>query len=352
MGSRFKSEGVHEIPASFSRGAGIFLLWQSIQVTEQTTFAKMTGEQQVESLIPWAQAVLGAYGLTGAKIESINHEFNSTFKVTSQAGERFALRVNVNSTKSIDNLRAEIFWMSKITQVKTPTPVARQDGEYISSAWHDASARDLNAVLFTWLEGEEVGDEPTDEQLFAAGAAMAKLHQNSKSLSFEGRANLPRLDGVLGGADDHLLDDKSNLSDTERELVKRAFKRIAEVVHAQFAHHTPQPIHADMHGWNLMWHDGELAVFDFDDAGIGTPLQDLATSLYYLDTPEQDAAWLKGYESVAPLPEFSADDIVALRMQRRLILLNYLHESTTPEHREMVGEYSIETMRRLTEWLQ
>ena len=157
---------------------------------------------------------------------------------------------------------------------------------------------------------------------------------------------------MLWGADDHLLSTESDLTVEDRFLVEKAYARIDEVIRAQFANQAPLPIHADLHGWNLMWHDGELSVFDFDDAGIGTPLQDLATSLYYLDTPEQDAAWLKGYESVAPLPEFSADDIMTLRMQRRLILLNYIHESTTPEHREMVPSYTAETMRRLVEWLQ
>jgi Ser/Thr protein kinase RdoA (MazF antagonist) len=96
-----------------------------------------------------------------------------------------------------------------------------------------------------------------------------------------------------------------------------------------------------------MWHEGEIAVFDFDDSGMGLPIQDLMTALYYLDTPEQDAAMLAGYASVAPVPQHTPEQRQLLMLQRRLLLLNYLYETSNPEHAEMVPEYHAETFRRL-----
>ncbi len=352
MGSRFKSEGVHEIPVSFSRGAGIFLLWQSIQVTESTAFENLTNEAQIESLTSCVQGILSQFDLDVAGFESINHGFNSTFKVTTVGGDRFALRVNVNSTKTLENLHAEVQWVQSIRDVLVPAPIANSSGEFITFAHHDASGRTLPAVLFSWLEGEEVGDEPTPDQLFATGAAMAKLHLGSKGFKFEPGASLPLIDSVLWGATDYLCGQAGALSQADREQMKIAYELIQEVVDRQLAENEPQPIHADMHSWNLMWHNGALAVFDFDDAMMGTPLMDLATAIYYLDTEEQNQSLLDGYRSVTPLMTFSKRDLDILRVQRRVVLLNYLFETSNPEHQAIIPDYQAETMRRVKALVQ
>jgi Ser/Thr protein kinase RdoA (MazF antagonist) len=93
-------------------------------------------------------------------------------------------------------------------------------------------------------------------------------------------------------------------------------------------------------------------VLDFDDSGIGLPVQDLATAIYYLDTPEQDAALRAGYSSVATLPEMSERDLEVFLMQRRIILLNYLYETTNEEHRAMIPDYLVESLRRINIFLR
>ena len=108
-----------------------------------------------------------------------------------------------------------------------------------------------------------------------------------------------------------------------------------------------QPIHADLHPWNPMWHEGEIALFDFDDSGFGLPIQDIATAIYYLDTKEQDAAFIAGYESVARLPAYSEKQMGLLLLQRRILLLNYLYETSNPEHAELIPEYQAETFKRI-----
>jgi Ser/Thr protein kinase RdoA (MazF antagonist) len=106
-----------------------------------------------------------------------------------------------------------------------------------------------------------------------------------------------------------------------------------------------------MHGWNLMWHEGQLSVFDFDDCGYGVEAQDLAVTLYYLDSPEQEEAILNGYKSVRPLPNFSKNAMKALLMQRRLLLLNYLFETKNQEHKEMLPAYLEKSLERASTFL-
>jgi Ser/Thr protein kinase RdoA (MazF antagonist) len=253
----------------------------------------------------------------------------------------------VNSSRSPENLNAEIFWITSINSVTVPKPVLNRESSAVSHGWHAATERKLAAVLYTWLEGEEPGDEPTEDQLCALGAAMAKLHLEAADLVLPPGCELTDYTDVFWGAKNLLTGPYSKLTAEEQAKVTDVLARVSNALVELRGDAKLQPIHADMHPWNVMWHEGELAVFDFDDSGLGLPIQDLMTSLYYLDTPEQDAALLAGYASVAPVPEHTPEQRQLLMLQRRLLLLNYLYETSNPEHSEMVPEYQAETFRRL-----
>jgi Ser/Thr protein kinase RdoA (MazF antagonist) len=320
-------------------------------MTESLAFDTMTVEQQVASLKDCVDHILRQYPFGNFTAESINHEFNSTFKVNADGGQKYALRINVNSTRSLANLKAEIFWVHSITQVSVAKPIANQHDEFVTFGWHEASGRDLNAVVYSWLQGTEPGDEPTLEQLRAAGSAMAVLHESSANLVFEPGAELPDLSDFLWGTEDFLLGETSLLVAEEQQLVFAAKAAIDSLVSELQANSKKQPIHADLHPWNMMWHHGKLSIFDFDDSGMGLPVQDLATALYYLDTQEQDNAFLEGYAAVRPLPIYTSEQMKLLLLQRRILLLNYLHETSHPDHKAMIPEYQAETMSRIRQQL-
>ena len=312
----------------------------------------MTSDEQVESLRDVVQQILSQYAFGEFEFESINHEFNSTFKVTAEDGTRYALRVNVNSGRTRANLNAEIFWVSRIETVKTPKPVMNSNGAYVTTAWHEASNRELSSVVYTWLEGAEVAEDPTAQQISAMGAAMAKLHIDSEGMVLPPDAELPKTDEFLWDMNDLLLGEASTLSAEDQALVAAAKTEIMTALADLSAGKQLQPLHADLHLHNAMWHEGELSVFDFDDSAMGLPVQDIATSLYYLDTEEQDEAFLIGYRSVLALPEFTERQMKLLRLQRRLILLNYLFETSNPDHKAMAPEYAAGSMRRIREVLE
>ena len=316
-------------------------------MNDNKAFADMTIEEQIASLDGCLNEILSQYDLGEYEAESINHDYNSTFRVTTSAGEKFALRINVNSNRTNENLNAEIFWISSIQSVKVPKPVLNRDGSAVSYGWHEATGRRLASVLYTWLEGEEPGDEPTEEQFFALGAAMAKLHIEAGGMALPEGCELTDYTDLFWGEKNHLTGPDSTLSADEQAKVTEVLARVAAALVELGRDAQLQPIHADIHPWNVMWHEGELAVFDFDDCGLGLPIQDLMTSIYYLDTPEQDAALLAGYASVAPVPEYTPEQRQVLLLQRRLMLLNYLLETSNPEHAAMVPEYQAETFRRL-----
>jgi len=317
-------------------------------------FFDLPAEDQQNSLTAFATELLKDYGIHGAKVSCINFEFNATFAVESESGAKYALRININSTRTVENMKGEIEWvrhLNRTSGIHTPTPIATVKDDYIVSALHADSGQTLYGVMYSWLEGEELGDEPTMEQLHEVGRAIATLHQESTDFALSADAALPAFNDFFWGTEDFLFSDKSVLSDTDRALIQEAHDLIMQFTSDLYENSKVHIIHADMHGWNLMWGDGKLSVFDFDDCGYGFEAQDLAVTLYYLDTPEQDEALLNGYKSVRPLPTYSANAMKALLLQRRLLLLNYLFETKNQEHKEMLPAYLEKSLERVSTFL-
>jgi Ser/Thr protein kinase RdoA (MazF antagonist) len=317
-------------------------------------FFELPAEEQQKSLTAFARELLTSYGISKAKVSCINFEFNATFSVETEAGVKSALRININSTRTIKNMMAEIEWvrhLNRTSGVNTPIPIATLKDNFIVSAVHPESGQTLSAVMYSWLEGKEIGDEPTMVQLHEVGIAIARLHQESTGFSLTAESELPTFDDFFWGTEDFLFSEKSSLSDADRSLILEAHDLIMVFTRDMYETSPVHIIHADYHGWNLMWHESRLSVFDFDDCGFGIEAQDLAVALYYLDTPEQDQALLAGYKSVKPLPAYSENAMKALLLQRRLLLLNYLFETKNQEHQEMLPAYLEKSLERVSTFL-
>ena len=317
-------------------------------------FFDLPVEDQQNSLTTFATELLKDYGIHGAKVSCINFEFNATFAVESESGAKYALRININSTRTVENMKGEIEWvrhLNRTSGIHTPTPIATVKDNYIVSALHADSGQTLYGLMYSWLEGEELGDEPTMEQLHEVGRAIATLHQESTDFALSADAALPTFNDFFWGTEDFLFSEKSVLSDADRALIQQAHDLIMQFTNDLYENSKVHIIHADMHGWNLMWNQDQLSVFDFDDCGYGVEAQDLAVTLYYLDTPEQDEALLNGYKSVRPLPTYSANAMKALLLQRRLLLLNYLFETKNQEHKEMLPAYLEKSLERVSTFL-
>jgi Ser/Thr protein kinase RdoA (MazF antagonist) len=309
---------------------------------------------QTDSLTVFAHEILKKYGIIDAEVVSINFEFNATFSVSTRSGQRYALRLNINSTRTVSNIQAETQWvrdLARIPSINVPTPIASLEDKYLVSAHHVDSGQTIYGVMYSWLEGEEIGDEPTMDQLHTVGRAMALLHENSSNFVLTDGAELPTFNDFFWGTEDYLFSSKSTLIPKDRQLIEQARDLIMMYTDELYATSAVHIIHADLHGWNLMWHEDQLSIFDFDDCGYGLEAQDIAVALYYLDTPEQDAALLDGYKSIRPLPVYSEKAMKALLLQRRLFLLSYLYETKNAEHKEMLPAYMEKTIERVSTFL-
>ncbi len=174
--------------------------------------------------------------------------------MTSSEGTKFAFRMNINSGRTESNIAAEVFFINSLAQTgqfSLALPIQNLSARYVSKVWHDQSGRELFCVLFTWLEGEDLGDEPTPEQVYQVGSLMAHLHEATQGLQLPATADLPTFDDFMWHMEDFLLSPKSQLTAEEQAKLQSGKTAIEAVVTELFAAGSSQLIHADLHGWNL-----------------------------------------------------------------------------------------------------
>jgi len=311
--------------------------------------------EQIEALRPAALAAATAFGLEVARMEPVLHGYNTTFAVDDARGRRFALRVGTNSHSTPEHAAAQQAWLADLaehTDVSAPEPLRAVDGRW----WVEVGSSPLDGrVLVTvasWLEGPD-GDELDEHAARQLGRTMARLHEHAERWRPPEGSSLPRLDSPLFG-DADLLTVVPGLDARERAVLSKSRERADDAFERLHRDAELRPIHADLHGGNLKWHGGRLAVFDFDDSGFGLPVLDLAISAFYLrgGDPAPERALLAGYAELAPLPEVSPADFEALVASRQLLLANALLSSSTASLRAEAAPYLRTSIGRLERWLR
>lgn len=320
------------------------------------SFAGLPQRAQVGRLRPVAHAALTHYGLEVRSLRLLNHGFNTTFRVDTADGQRFALRLNVNSRRSPAQIGAEMAWLAALaqdTELRVPTPQRTASGDLLASAHSADLSRDLPAALFSWLSGRDLGEQATPTQLREVGRAAAALHAHARGWTLPPGTHLNLLDDPLMDSPDNLSGDHEGLTSDRREVIGEVLRRVRAVLAALYARSTPHALHADLHPWNLRWARGKLAVFDFDDSGIGLPVQDFAIAAYYL-RPKRDLedALFAGYAQTAPLPAFTSQEYETLIAGRGLVLLNDVLTNTTADIRAMLPRYLPNTVTKLRHFLE
>jgi Ser/Thr protein kinase RdoA (MazF antagonist) len=317
-------------------------------------YAGWDTERQVEALRAVALEAADAFALDVSAMALVLHGFNTTFRVDTADGEPVAIRVNTNSSTTPAHLVAQQGWVHAIaceTDIRVPDALATPEGSTFVSVPAPDAGREFLVVANTWLDGPDV-EECDVEQARALGATMAILHEHARTWTVPPGGDLERFDEPLFG-DRNLLEGSPRLSAEGRMVVDESFRRTRKGFARASAGADPIILHADLHGGNLKWHQGRLAVFDFDDSGLGVPALDLAVATFYLRDrdPALEAALREGYAGVAPLPDAPGEVFEGLVASRQLLLANSLLASSTAQWQESAGAYLDTTVGRLRHWL-
>jgi len=271
-----------------------------------------------------------------ASIRLINVSENVTYLVEAPHGFRAVLRVHRESYHSPKAIACELAWMAALRAdeaVIAPNVLPGRDGQLIQMAHSPALSAPRYMVLFEFLEGrhpDETGDLVPSFKTLGQIAARTHLH----AITWQRPAPFERLhwtlETVFGATPTW-----GNWRDAPNvdASVRAVLERVETTVKARLTAFGQTPerfglIHADMRLANLLIHEGETRLIDFDDCGFGWFLYDFAAAISFIEddprVPAMKAAWLEGYRTMRPLSDADAAEMDSLIMLRRMALLAWI----------------------------
>ena len=104
-------------------------------------------------------------------------------------------------------------------------------------------------------------------------------------------------------------------------------------------------IHADMRLANLLIHNGEIRLIDFDDCGFGHLLYDFAAGVSFIEDspqmPELKSAWTEGYQKIRQMSQSDKMEMGSFVMLRRLALLAWIgSHMDAPEPQALAPDFA------------
>lgn len=316
-------------------------------------FAALTRRQQVRRLRAAAVDAAHRFDLRVTATRLVAHDFNTTFRLETTTGRRYAVRLNTNSIHDAAAVRDEVAWVAELadrSDVLVPRPAITASGDHVVEVEVEGIGRAVPVVAFDWLEGRDLGATATSADLDAIGSVAARLHEHGAARPAP--TSRATFDTFLMDSPDHLAGlDADWYPDDIRAVVEAARARVEDLLAPVFAADR-HIIHGDLHPWNARRTASGIAVFDFEDCGIGPPLLDVAVAAYYVrDRPRHEEALLAAYDRERGLPPHAPEQFEALLAGRNLLLFNDLAATVTAGHGELQPVYARRTAERLGHWL-
>ena len=313
--------------------------------------------QSVDTLQAIAVQSLARWGIICRDIRLLKHRENAVFKIVSDNGNTYALRVHRDSYHSDAELHSELQWMHALQSagVDVPIVVPALDGSLFVHAAPEEGARTLQVDLFEWIDGAQLGtsegglghDVQNIEHIYRTiGGIAARLHNQSSQ--WAPPTGFTRhawdRDGLVGpnpfwGRFWEL----EALTPAQRSLMIRA----REIVDTELSEMERAPdhqdnfglIHADFVPENLLVDQGVVRLLDFDDAGYGWHLFELATALHFIRGDQNyliaRTALIDGYRAQRALPDSALEKLPLFQMARGFTYVGWMH---TRQGMDMVRE--------------
>ncbi len=303
-----------------------------------------TNDDELQAVRDLALSSLPQWGLQHRSLELIKHRENAVYKLISSDGTPYALRVHRANYHSDASLRSEFQWMQALQSagICVPEIIPCNNGDLFARVAHPDVQHERQVDLFAWIDGEQLGSVEEGlgdntqqiEHIYSTiGRIAAQLHNQSSAWARpEGfvRHAWDR-DGLVGN--EPLWGrfwELAALSDEQRKLLMAA----RDVVKQELAG-LPRTgdcyglIHADFAPENLLVSGNEVRLIDFDDAGFGWHMFELATALYFIqDDPHFElakSALLNAYCQARPTEQAILETLPLFMLARSFTYVGWVH---------------------------
>lgn len=306
----------------------------------------MSGSSSYDTLVAGyhalAESVLDQWPFGDAGLTLVSIRENAVFKVTTTSGSNYALRIHRHGYHSDAALRSELQWMDALAanQIAVPQVIASKDGALSKHSSHPQVQGHRQIDVFEWVPGVSYAafrdntepDVGTVGRVFEnVGKLIAALHNHATCWQLPPgfTRHAWDLDGVAGA--NPLWGrptDLPQLNDEQRRLITRLEEAVRDDLRA-FGQTSENfgLIHADLLPENIMIDNEAVRPIDFDDAGFGWHMFDIATALISVGR-HSDAAeggLVCGYRQVRDLADSELEALPLFFAARRLTYLGWAH---------------------------
>lgn len=324
--------------------------------------------ETLDNLEELARVALQHWGHQNVNLELVKHRENAVYSVTVNNDHRYALRIHRLNYHTDSELRSELQWMRALNDygVRTPPVVPAKDNDLFKVVSTDQMPEGRQCDVLKWVSGNALGSVEegvegrldTQTAIFrTVGQLMAKLHTHAESWTLPPGFSRHSwdIDGIVGSEPfwgrfwelETLTASQIELLQKARRLVGQKLEKFGQtrdrygLIHADFL---PENVLVDGHDINLI---------DFDDAGFGWHLFDIATTMFFLLGEEifDDVlnALVVGYRRERDLRDEHLEQLPLFLMARGLTYVGWLHTRRETETAMEMTPLVVEAVTALAE---
>ncbi len=289
--------------------------------------------------------ILAQYSLIQPQIVHLGTLWNSTYRVTSEDGTRYNLRVcnpRFQDRRCLHDELVFLDFVAKRQQVRVPQPVLNRHKEFVTVV--STPDGDRLSCLFTWIEGQDARSRLSHPVLSQMGQSVAFLHEAAQAYAFpsegDGFRESYRYDEKLILSHREWIAERAGEIGSERvSLLHKAIDNVLAALTVIGKHRdTYGFIHGDLHLGNFIVQGEEVYVIDFDQLGRGHFCYDIATLMVDLLDEAADfaARWTSfraGYQTATTLPFPDAQMLEPFMTAVDLAFLDWYYNSMTSQAR-------------------
>lgn len=241
-----------------------------------------------------AKEAIAHWGLVDAEPVLLKYRENGVFRITLANGAPAALRLHRPGYHDESALRSELQWMTALRDggLCVPRAIAAPDGRLLVLLGPNDSFAGQHADIVSWMHGMPLGESgvplahgpEAQVAIFQAiGSMMAEMHGLADRWSMPSGFKRAAWDaeGLLGETPVWgRFWDCNSLSGEHKIALGQLRERLRHLLDSMPAAQLDYGlIHADLVRENVLVRHNGVAFIDFDDAGFGFRLFDIATTL-------------------------------------------------------------------------
>jgi Ser/Thr protein kinase RdoA (MazF antagonist) len=325
----------------------------------------MNNDTVAARFLPAALEALKAFPVKSTQVELVSLSENVTFRVTDcDTGAKYVLRLHRPGYQTLESLNSERVWTTDLAKVgiATQTPLRSNTGQHFHLVNIPEAGEQRYAGMTQWVEGTLLADhlgpgrslEECRNCFRQIGGLAAKIHNQSSEWPTPAGFERPHydIDGLLGEAPHWgRFWEHPSFTASEQALLLRTRGQIRDVLQTYPPTTTIYGlIHADLDPDNILVHEDRVTLIDFDDAGFGWHLYELAAVLISEigepDFPNICEALLAGYCEYRTLSERDLALLPMFVLIRGMAMIGWYGERPEIEASEYLDELKAAVLTR------